>query len=290
MALEKPLWMQPSSGDAAITYSAQQDRAGLLSAVFSREGVLDVDAGQLKLSQRAAGANFSIDVATGRCAIVGDDASDQGTYLCTSTTVLNIATPVKPTSGSRRHRVIARVRDKFHNGSWTTYEWVIEILPDTGSGAPAQPASAITLGFINMTSTMTSVVTANLEDARPRATVGTADQFGTWASPGAAYSPADSFRPLTWRVNANSWVSLAGWLKWTDVNVALTAGQFYNISTVLPDAIRPSGIRDFIGITSLGPAHMRVTGSGVLEYRFFSAVTLIQNSSWFSFDGVGYRL
>jgi hypothetical protein len=291
MTLLRPLYMQPGIGDPAIQYTAQDDRASLLSAVFSREGVLDVDAGQLKVTQRAAGANFSVDIAAGRAAIVGDDVSDQGTYVVTNTATVNLATPVAPGSGTRVHRVIARVKDKLHNGSWTTYEWTLEILQDTGSGTPATPASAISLATISITAGQASVTTTpHIADTRTPASVGTADRSGTFSSAGAAYAVSDVTRPLTWRINPDGWVSLAGWIQWTDVNTTLNAGQFFGITTALPSALRANGIRDFVGLSSHGPLHMRIGGTGVLEYRFQATTTIIQNSSWWSFDGCGYRL
>lgn len=302
MALEKPLWMQPSSGDAAITYSAQQDRAGLLSTVFSREGVLDPDAGQLKISQRSAGANFSIDVAAGRCAIVGDDASDQGTYLCTSTTVLNIATPTKPASGSRRHRVIARVKDKLHNGSWTTYEWTIEILQDTGSGAPAQPNSAITLGFVNMTSTMTSVLNANLETDRPRAVVGTPAQSGTLTVNPANWAANDANRPITWQLNPDGWVMLSGFVRYVGSSFTWTptlggaAGEplwgFSGVIESLPAAIKPVGYRDTVVASSFGVRQFtsHPNNNNNLCIYLPESVNFVQNQTWISLDGCGWRV
>ncbi len=38
--------MEAAEGDAEITYTAAQDR-GLIASIFSREGVLDYDAGDL---------------------------------------------------------------------------------------------------------------------------------------------------------------------------------------------------------------------------------------------------
>lgn len=292
MALLTPLYMQPVTGDPAIQYSALQDRASLLSAVFSREGVLDVDAGQLKVAQRAAGANFSVDIASGRCAILGDDVSDQGTYLCTNTTTVNLATPTAPGSGTRRHRVIARVRDKLHNGTFTTYEWVLELLQDTGTGTPAQPNSAITLGFVNIAAGQASVTNANIEDARPRASVGTPDRTGTFAMY-SGYAVVDAARPLTWKRNPDGWVSLSGFVRWTDANTALNANQLYQFNqagSLMPTDIRASSSRDFPGISDLGPVQYTLAATGEFYFRFKAAQTLVQNVTWFSFDGCGYRV
>jgi hypothetical protein len=65
--------------------------------------------------------------------------------------------------------VIARVKDKLHNGSWSTYEWTLEVLADVGSGTPALPASAITLALVTVNSGDTSVVDARINDQRSSA-------------------------------------------------------------------------------------------------------------------------
>ena len=291
MTLLKPLWMQAASGDADISYSAQQDRAALLSAIFSREGVLDVDAGQLQVRQRAAGANFSVDIAAGRAAIVGDDISDQGTYVVTSTATENRTIPGAPASGSRTHRVVARVKDKLHNGTWTGYEWTIEVLPDTGSGTPAVPASAVPLARVAVAAGQSSVQTANITDDRSRASVGTPDRTGTF-SLFPPYNASDVNRKTGWTVNPDGWVSLSGWCMWNAPNQVIPANTLTQITnTPLPATILgPGRIRDFVLSTFHGPIHGAIGADGHLKYRFQEATTLIQGVTWWSFDGCGYRL
>lgn len=298
MALLKPMYMQPASGDAAIQYSAQDDRAGLLSSVFSREGVLDLDAGQLKVTQRAAGANFSVDVAAGRAAIQGDDVSDQGIYLCMSTTTLNKNTfstgssISAPGSGSRTHRVIARVRDKLHNGSFSTYEWVIEILQDTGSGVPAVPASAISLATITIAAGSSSITNAMITDTRPWASVGTKDRFGAWSTM-VDWTATQSDRAPSWRLTPEGWVSLGGWVMRTSTTSAYAGNDIYDIAPAgaLPAIIRPpSTVRDFMGMTANGPVHYIVRPDGSVAFRFMANGTQTVNVTWFSFDGCGYRI
>lgn len=169
MALLTPLWMQAQVGDTAIDYSALYFRQ-LIGAAFT-EGVMSV--AHLKVSQRAAGANFSVDVSAGVAAVNGADVADQGAYLCTSTTAENLAIPAPPGSGSRTHRVIARVKDKLHNGTdWSTYEWALEVLQDTGSGTQDTPASAISLALVTVVAGQPSVSDANIVDTRPRSSAG----------------------------------------------------------------------------------------------------------------------
>lgn len=301
MAIEKPLYLQPSSGDAAIQYSAQQVRAGLLGAIFSREGVLDKDAGHLRVTQRALGANMSVDVAAGRCAIFGDDISDQGSYVCTNTTPVNLTVPAPPASGSRIHRIVARVRDKLANGVWTQYDWTIQLLEDTGSGTPELPNSAINLALVTVTSSATSVVNANIDDSvRKRASVGTPWLTGNLLEAGihAAYGGRDSTRPLTYQKSPDGFVTLSGFIRRTGGTIGVTGGQIYAFdgtatqvgeTPILPAEIRPSGIRDVTMMTREGPCNLAVYPSGTASFRYYNSVTLTTNLSWFSFDNCTYR-
>ncbi len=166
MTLKQPVLMQAGGGDTAISYSALDVRS-IFDALIQSEGVIGLTS--LKVSQRGAGANFSVDVATGFCAVGGDDVALQGKYLCQNTAVVNLAIASPPVSGSRIHRVIARIKDKLHNGSWSTYEWTLEVLADVGSGTPALPDSAITLALVTVASGASNVVDANITDQRSSA-------------------------------------------------------------------------------------------------------------------------
>ncbi|MFF5261372.1 hypothetical protein ACFY4C_20710 [Actinomadura viridis] len=167
MTLKRPLYMQAGGGDPTFSYSALDNR-DLLSGLMHQEGIVapDVVYGALKVTQRAAGANFSVDIAPGRCAIAGDDVSNQGYYMCQSTGVENRTIPVPPGTGSRTHRVVAQVRDKLHNGSYTGYEWTLDVLEDTGSGTPATPASALSLATVSVSAGQSSVQDGNITDTR----------------------------------------------------------------------------------------------------------------------------
>lgn len=161
MALNRPLWMQAGGGDPAFDYSAINDRLAL-AALARTAGVIT----GLSVTQRGAGANFSVDVAAGIAAITGQDVADQGRYVMQSTATENVTIPAAPGSGSRTHRIVARVKDKLHNGAWSTYEWTLECLEDTGTGTPALPNSAIDLAYVTVTSTTVSITNAEITDKR----------------------------------------------------------------------------------------------------------------------------
>lgn len=291
MTLQKPLFQQPAVGDAAIEYSGLDVRGGLLSSIFAREGVLDLDSVAPVVRQRAAGANFSVDVVAFRCAVKGDDISDQGMYFCNNTAVENRATPSAPASGTRIHRVVARVRDKLHNGAASTYDWVIEVLEDTGTGTPATPGSAISLGTVSIAAGQVSVTNANITNEPPRAAVGTLARSGDLAT--TANYAEDVNRPYTWQLNPNGWVQVGGWAKRSGVSFTALGNTFYELCTGVDPAILPPGgqVRDFIAITSKGAVHMVVSaGSANIRFRFNADTIIDQNVFWASFDGTGWRL
>lgn len=163
------VWLQAADGDTEIEYAALDDRA-LLASLVRDEGVFDIVHGDLRVTERAAGADFSVDVAAGCAFVRGDDVSGQGIYMIQSDEVQNVEVPAPPASGDRIHRVVAQVRDKLHNSTdWDSYDWVPMVLEDTGSGKPDLPDSAIDLGEIYVTSGQTSVTNDDINDMRRQA-------------------------------------------------------------------------------------------------------------------------
>jgi hypothetical protein len=157
-----PLWLQATGGDAALPYSATLWRTEF-DAMFQAEGVLSTPA--WKVTQRGAGANFSVDVAAGSGVILGDSVASQGKYIARSVGAVNVTTPAAPGAGTRIHRVIARIRDKAAAG--TNYDWTLELREDTGTGTPALDASAISLATVSIAAGQASVLDANITDTRP---------------------------------------------------------------------------------------------------------------------------
>ena len=169
MTLKTPLWMQSTTELDPIEYTGVEDRS-ILDLVFG-EGV--ATAGGLAVSQRAAGANLSVDVAAGTCIVQGDDQTDQGKYLCESDAVTNVVMTAAPGSNKRRDIIVARVRDAQAGGGDgpTDHDWVIEAVEGTDihatdPAAPATPDSAILLATVLRTAGDATVTNAMITDAR----------------------------------------------------------------------------------------------------------------------------
>jgi hypothetical protein len=157
-------WCQPASGDAAINVPAATFRMAIQALTggssAAKEGV--IAPASAIVTQRGAGANFSVDIAPFQGIVAGEDVTDQGAYLVTNTAVFNLATPTAPGSGTRTHRLVAQVRDKRANASWSTYDWTPVIVVDSGSGEPAEPASSETLAHIVIAAGQANVSNANI--------------------------------------------------------------------------------------------------------------------------------
>lgn len=158
-----PFMIQAVAPDAAIQFTAEDTRQPI--AANFQEGVCGM--ADFRVTQRAAGANLTVDIAPGRGVVQGDTSSRQGKFVIDSTATVNTGTAgniTVPGSGTRTHRVIARVRDKQASG--TVYGWSFEVLEDTGSGMPALPASAMDIASIAVPSGSSSVTDAMITDRR----------------------------------------------------------------------------------------------------------------------------
>lgn len=170
MTFEKPLYIQ------ANTYPARLMRAD--TAQLWDEGVMDLTA--FKVTQRGAGANFSVDVAAGFAIVQGDDQADQGSYTVRSTATENIVVSAAPGSNSRYDLICLRVYDSNAGGVGTSSgQSTATITANTAAivhiagtaaaspSVPATPASCLLLAVLGPIATGTaSVGTALIHDAQ----------------------------------------------------------------------------------------------------------------------------
>lgn len=157
MTLNDPIWQQNS------TYSASEFRDVI--ETFPGTGVLnDAD---LKVSQRGAGANMSVDVAAGM-AVIPNSTATRGKYLVKTTAVENRVIAASPGVGnSRIDLVTAKVNDTEYGDANNT--WEIYIITGTAAGvpsAPALPAGSILLATVAVSSGVASITNANIADGR----------------------------------------------------------------------------------------------------------------------------
>lgn len=169
MTKELPLWMQ------VPTYAARLDRA--LIAALLNEGVVS----GLLVAQRGAGANMSVDVSLGSAIIAGDDQTNQGSYLLSSTATENVVVGAAPGSNSRIDVIYARVNDTNAGGP-AGDDWTLGIAagtPGASPAIPATPSSAIALAQVLVAAGTVAITTAMITDVRVASRlIGTPD-FGT---------------------------------------------------------------------------------------------------------------
>jgi hypothetical protein len=165
MALLTPEYLQTQ------TYSAQRDRA-MLGDTGLQEGV--IGATDLKVSQRAAGANMSVDIAAGTGWVKGDTVTRQGLYHTYNDAVVNAAVTASHGSLPRIDQVGLRINDSTHGAGSDTP--ALEVLAGTATsgatldnrnGAATLPASWLRLADVLVPAGSSSVTNANIRDRRP---------------------------------------------------------------------------------------------------------------------------
>lgn len=139
----------------------------LITAVLG-EGILGSTS--FAVTERGAGANFSVDVAAGMGIVTGDSAAQQGRYLVVNDATVNDATTVitsAPSAGNERYdRVILEVKDNAEDAGGINaprFRVVAGTPAALGTAsAPALPNTAITLAIIGPIVNGTTTITNSL--------------------------------------------------------------------------------------------------------------------------------
>lgn len=125
--------------------TAQTARLLLRDLLNERAGIVQEDA--FEVTERAAGANDSVDIAPGGLFIPGTESGVQGFYYFVNESITNLqmAEPANATL-PRIDSIVAHVNDAFYSGS--VYECVIEWVVGTEDADPDPPDLAA-LGYTN---------------------------------------------------------------------------------------------------------------------------------------------
>lgn len=153
-----PLFM-----DVDNAYSG--DELGVPFRFLAAEGVVGLTA--LEVTERAAGANLSVDVAAGWVGVAGDtNTNRQPLYWCFNDAVVNLGISPDP-SDPRKVLVVAQVTDEGFSG--TGREWELLAIHGTPAASPTVPSlpdSALPLAIIDVPAADTAIADAQITDVR----------------------------------------------------------------------------------------------------------------------------
>jgi len=150
MVLEAPLWLQ------AGTYPARLDRMFIEQVMRGQNRVFS----GLAVTQRAAGANFTVDISAGPAVVKGTTQAFQGMYFIRSTAVANIAVPSTPAT-TRTDSVVATIQDPDGGGT-AGNNWILQVVQGT-----TPPENSLVLATIARTSNEAAILAAAITDLRP---------------------------------------------------------------------------------------------------------------------------
>lgn len=169
MALLTPEYLQTKR------YSAIKDRQ-LQADEVMQEGIANF--GDYAVTQRAAGANMSVDIAAGKAFVQGDAVARQGYYHVVNDAVINAAIAANASGNPRLDQIILRAYDSTDAAQGTDVP-AIEVLQGTPtaaatlanrSGAAALPQTALRLADVLVANGAASIANASIGNpADPRA-------------------------------------------------------------------------------------------------------------------------
>lgn len=240
-----PLFM-----DVDNVYSG--DELGLPYRDLIGEGI--VGANDLKVTERAAGVNLSVDVAAGACWVLGDtSAVSQPNYRCRSTGVVNL-TITPDASNPRKVLILAQVTDAGFAGA--TRKWELTALHGVPAGSPVEPTvpdSAFVLALVDVTAGDTSIANSQITDRRTFAEIGSGNlSAGAEAFPvGSVYVAVVATNPAT----------LLGYGTWTAFGTGRTLVGIDSGQTEFDTVEETGGFKTHTLLTTEIPSHTH-TGSG----------------------------
>jgi hypothetical protein len=154
----------------ALPYTAANFR-GVAMDTCLQEGV--VLANDLKVVQRGAGANMSVDVGAGSCWVQGDTTARQGLYHAYSDAVTNLVIGANASGNPRIDQVILTINDATYSGA--SNNGVLSVLAGTPTaaatlanrnGAATLTATSIRLADVLVANGAASILTASIQDRR----------------------------------------------------------------------------------------------------------------------------
>ncbi len=148
----------------AGSHPAEDVRRYIETVTADTEGI--VDSAHLLVDENGT-PNMSVDVAAGRCFVLGTEATFQGTYFCENRASVNKAIAASDPTNPRIDLVVAKIQDANYSGA--TNAWSIAVVtgtPNASPSAPSMPNNSLLLATIAVAATVTTIVDANITDNR----------------------------------------------------------------------------------------------------------------------------
>lgn len=181
MALSRALFCQ-NAGDIYDAVDMRQIIAALADAIgptnieanaYSRVaaiGSTDSATRALKVVQRGAGANMSVDIRPGLGLVRGVASDLQGTYVIANGAVVNKAIAASDPTQDRIDSIYLVISDDAEDGSGLEQGDFQVVTGTPGAGVPANPYTAkaawMRLCNVNVDNAVTSIVNAKIDDNR----------------------------------------------------------------------------------------------------------------------------
>lgn len=131
-------------------------------------GVSEADA--LKVTQRGAGANMSVDVAVGGCTVggtAGAGSAHRGDYFAYNDATANVVISASDPANPRIDVVGVRIRDTaYAEADNTPVITVVTGVPNAVPVVPALPDNFLTLAHVAVAAAAASITNANITDKR----------------------------------------------------------------------------------------------------------------------------
>lgn len=162
MALRTPpSWLQNG------THPAENDRLTVTNSLYSAGGVADY--GSMRVSQLAT-PGMAVQMAVGHAIIPGTQVSNQGYYIAYNDASASVAIATADPALPRKDRIVIKVQDSYYSGAANLVSFAsVTGTPASSPVAPAAPDNALTLAIVDVAAGATSIVDANITDARVQA-------------------------------------------------------------------------------------------------------------------------
>lgn len=140
--------------------------------------------GDMVVTERAAGANMSVDVAAGRCFILNsaysvNTANSTKYWGLLSDAITNLSITSNTSGSTRYDLIVANIDTGASANDYATNVGDIEVVVGTpGAGQPATPSNSLLLAVLEIpTGTTTQIVDADITDSRVRAHLSLSDSI-----------------------------------------------------------------------------------------------------------------